>query len=150
MTDLQRLFEAAAAALSGRPVRLRWRIPTTAGAAGECFKTAESVVIDIDPIWPVGRRYEMLLHEAAHALLHVDQLETVDDLPSEAVNRPALYWANHPNTPREREANDQAAEWADLANELTTGMLHPNESELVETVAKLSALITKFGGVKDG
>jgi len=107
MTEIQKLFEDAAAGLTSKPVRVIFRIPASKNADGIAYlqyATGEPI-IEIKPGLKYDRAIYVLLHEAAHHYLgHCGR--------STACYQKSGSKRSNPDTKAERSTvNDQVGVW---------------------------------------
>ena len=78
MNTVADLARAVLLHLGGRPVKLRWRRPSTAEYSGQVYATKSGLVCDIDPTCGDHLLY-IVCHEAAHVKLHSHRFPVTRD-----------------------------------------------------------------------
>lgn len=116
MADLEKLINRVARHLAGRPVTIRWRWPAAEHAMGQCYRTAEGqIVIDIAPVAGLEAKWNILLHELAHARLGHAISTGVELKAPGSVSRDVNQRAAWRTDPRELAANELAGRWDSYA-----------------------------------
>ena len=113
--EIKPMFELAAKSMAGCPVPVYFRVPLQEGNKGEAFKDADGTpAIELFPIEDMEDLYKTFLHELAHVIFHVKDLEPrilpaeiaamqkkgIQVLPASTDEEHAKYW----NDPKEIEA----------------------------------------------
>ena len=114
MPDIE-LYELVAEKLSGRNVRVDFKKPMIRGVRGEFTRDDDTGYIRISPDLDVRNRLWVYLHEAAHALLHWDDVESSNfhTLGSELIEP----MGNHSDEyqQHEEQATEQGRAWFTFA-----------------------------------
>lgn len=135
--NLRETFEKTAEALSGKDVAFCFRDPPGHGAAGECYRTADGLHIDVAPFLDLETAYRVAVHEFAHAKLHGDRMTTMP--AAEAVPGRSF----RPNVPTaEDEADTLADLWIEKAHQTIKHMIRWNTTDVERAIMNLIALQT--------
>ena len=140
--DMRALFEKTAEKLTGKVIYVRFRYPPSRGSMGECYRTADHLThINIVPGLGIEKAYKILLHETAHALLHVHDVAVTDteETASGSYVRVTEYPVYHADN-REVEARALTERWMQWADEKTKNVLKNENSDYMRVVGKLTAL----------
>lgn len=144
--DWRERFDKVAQHLSRRACLVRFREPPTKGAAGECYRAEDfpSVAfIDISPGLCVVERFKVLLHEVAHARLHLETIETTSAQKehSGSIELSSHFWnVQHAEDSREHQAQALADRWNEYAETKVFKAVGTCEDEELLVALKLVAL----------
>lgn len=143
MTDIRAKMEATAEHLTGKVILVQFREPPTRNATGECYKTDDGLIcIDIMPALGMLESYRILLHEAAHAKLHVRH---VNPTPDHLTKSGAIEWTTDSAyiqtiaEKREQEADALATTWAGWAERIARSLQNERD-ETIQVIGYLTAL----------
>jgi hypothetical protein len=123
MTDINRLAERTACHLAGRQVKVKWLPPPVGGVAvGQATKRHGQLIIYVDDWASVNQKLETLLHETAHCKNDAAAIPDIGNRPRKEVGHqtPEVLQAERVSwneSPREKRAIAQAAEWIAYAEE---------------------------------
>ncbi len=106
----------AAHTLTGRTVAVYLRTPRIKGLPGSFYRDEDIGYIEVRPGDP-ERMLWTFLHECVHVLKHWDTIppSNIHELPAEGILVTAAHYEKHRQDPEELEADEQAAEWYELA-----------------------------------
>lgn len=139
------LWTQAAAALTGRPVIVRWQRPSITGRSGECWKRLDGkIIIDIKPGLSEKTALYVLCHEAAHGRLHSQTWKAQANVQPDSDYINLRIYNAHPVVKRiESEADSLSAQWLEFAESNFTGYTGQTDLE-----KKLTALADYYNPIK--